>query len=267
MLKKITAILTFMLLVGSIFAVWAEEEVKNEAKYESTVEIVDYASKTYEEKLEELKTYGIVNCYEDGIFYPEKEVTRAEFCKMIAIIAGYDGKIDDLNPVNLFSDVPYYHWANGYVKFCYEKGFVNGTVAPEPVYGATKLSDGTYSEKEIVGYSNLDVTKFEPNATVTYFEMYKMVLNATGYESKSQAFGGYPQGYVRVAENKPLVTNKIPDYDTAVTRADAVDVIYNALHLPLMLKRTDSENEEWYEANGLDGVEYVTLFTKFFNEK
>lgn len=265
-MKKFISVLTLAFCLTSAFFVsLAEEEVKSEAKSENTAEIVDYASKTYDEKLEKLKIYGIINCYEDGNFYPEKEVTRAEFCKMLALIAGCDDKTDDVNPMSYFSDVTLYHWANRYVNFCYENGFVNGKIAPEPVYGETKLSDGAYCEKEIVGYSNLGVTKFDPDSTVTYFEMYKMVLNATGYETKAQALGGYPQGYVEVAENMPLVTNKIPDYKTAVTRADAVEIIYNALHLPLMLKKADFENEEWYEANGADGAEYATLFTKNFS--
>lgn len=235
-----------------------------------TVYGTDYTecvSKTYEQKFEELKNLGIINCYEDGSFYPEKNITRAEFCKMVALISGYDGNYNIYNPEHYFHDVDIYHWANGHISFCYENGIVGGVISPEPLYGVSLDKSGV-EVTEVVGYSNLADTKFEPERSITYPECFKMVLRATGYTPRAEAMGGYPQGYVTEADMRPLIKAEKPDYKTNVTRKMAVEIIYNALHLPLLVKKDTKpdENDEWYIADGTGDLEYITLYTKNFGE-
>jgi len=71
----------------------------------------------------ELVEKGIVSGVGDGKFYPERNVTRAEFLKMLAgaVNAKTSGVV-----VNQFSDVRYTDWYYPYVSWAYSSGIVNG---------------------------------------------------------------------------------------------------------------------------------------------
>lgn len=71
----------------------------------------------------ELAKQNIVSGTGDGHFYPERQVTRAEFVKMLAGIAGVDvtGRTTDR-----FDDVKIGQWWMPYVAWASEEGLVNG---------------------------------------------------------------------------------------------------------------------------------------------
>jgi hypothetical protein len=96
---------------------------------------------------------GIVKGYEDGCFHPEKEITRAEFTKMVLMAYEMtEGAI--LTPdygVEIFSDVTPDAWYEFYVEAAAENNLVNG-------YG-----DGT----------------FGPNNTITRAEAVQILYNAS----------------------------------------------------------------------------------------
>ncbi len=161
-------------------------------------------------KIEELKNFKIVNCYEDGIFYPEKKITRAEFCKMVAVMLGAETKG---NVLDAFSDVPTEHWANSYISFCYDKKLINGKTQNE----------------------------FAPNDYIIYQDALKILVNALGYEYFATRNGGYPHGYVKQASELGItLDSNFADTDY-ITREIAADIIYDSLSVPLVIKKENGD--------------------------
>lgn len=92
---------------------------------------------------------GIVGGYVDGTFQPAKNVTRAEFTKMLAIAVG----LAEEKPAQAkFSDVPGTLWSYGYIEAAAKAGLVTGDAA------------GT----------------FRPNANITRQEMAAILVRAMG---------------------------------------------------------------------------------------
>ncbi|SEN63713.1 S-layer homology domain-containing protein [Paenibacillus sp. OV219] len=75
-----------------------------------------------QEKFDALKAAQIVSGYPDGSAGLEKEMTRAEFAKVLTLVAG-------LTPdatAATYSDVPAAHWAAGYIGAATKAGLLNG---------------------------------------------------------------------------------------------------------------------------------------------
>ena len=65
---------------------------------------------------------GIVNGASATMFYPENNVTRAEFTKMAVVLFGLDSKSTE----SQFTDVPANEWYAKYVVAATEAGIVTG---------------------------------------------------------------------------------------------------------------------------------------------
>lgn len=122
----------------------------------------------YAEAVEYLKDVGIMQGDDKGNFNPNQTVTRAEMATIICRMLDET----DLTVSNVFSDVPTNHWANKYVAKAARLGIVNG-------YG-----------------SGL----FGPNDTVTYEQAVTMIVRAMGLEEAALEYGGFPNGYIEVAD-------------------------------------------------------------------
>lgn len=219
---------------------------------------------TIDDKIEALEKLGVINYYEDGSFKPEKEITRAEFCKMIALITGYNENYEA--HIMLFNDVSYDHWAYEYIDYCYQNGYIEAVVAPQKNY-VVSLDEYGNPFKDEFGYKNLSLTKFSPEEKMTYPECFRTALQITGYAPRAEMRRGYPAGYVDEAVIHKLITGDEPDYATdIVTREMAAEIVYNTLYLPLMLKKPaeSSPNQEWFIADGTNGLPLMTLYSKYY---
>lgn len=141
---------------------------------------------------------GIMVGDNKGNFNPYNTVTRAE---MAAIICRMLGETENLTSSAVFTDVPAGHWANAYVGKAAELGIVGG-------------------------YGN---GKFGPSDTVTYEQAVTMVIRTIGGEQKAQSMGGYPDGYLNLADNKGLLVDVFAEKDEALSRADIAIIIYNCI--------------------------------------
>ncbi|WAM33654.1 S-layer homology domain-containing protein [Caldicellulosiruptor morganii] len=124
--------------------------------YSKTYKDVD-SKAWYFEYVQLVSAKGITEGYLDGTFKPQKNVTRAEFAKMIVQAFQFD--VED-QEVTKFKDVKKTDWFYPYVATLYNLGIVNGRSA----------------------------TQFAPNAPITREEMTKiiaMVLLKTGKISNS----------------------------------------------------------------------------------
>ena len=160
-------------------------------------------SNSYVEAISTLSTLQVINGYEDGSFQPEKEITRAEYTKMIVYMLGMDSFT---TPITTFTDVPESHWANAYIKTAFDMGIING------------FDDGT----------------FRPDAPVTYEQALKMLVCTLGYEAYAEVAGGYPNGYRSQAEELDL-TDIVTGvgYESNAPRAVIAQIMFNGLEVPM----------------------------------
>ena len=182
-------------------------------------DVADTAS--YKQAVDELSALNIVNGYEDGTFQPDKNVTRAEITKMVVTALG-DTVLNSAEAAKgrdtQFTDVPGTHWAAGYISV------------------GTSSQAGNF----INGYS---ATEFGPEDNVTFAQAMKMLVGALGYTYYSEQNGGWPNGYLSygyklgISDGVTGVTN-----DQQVTRAQAAQMIDNALKAPICIVTQWTEN-------------------------
>lgn len=178
---------------------------------------------TVSEAVNVLSDLNIVNGFENGSFKPDQTVTRAEMAKMICEILNVSSNSFS---AQMYNDVSKEHWGFNYINSISSLGIVNG-------YG-----DGNYG----------------PDDIVTFEQAIKMIVCALGYEPAATEKGGYPNGYITIANSLGLLTNV-----TTSKRGDIAVLIYNALETPIMEQTTYGENPS-YEI--MNGENYKTLLTK-----
>ena len=152
--------------------------------------------------VDSLVDLGVIAGYDDGSFKPEREITRTEFCALMARTLGYDKntyKADKLP----FIDVPDGYWGIDYISFCFELGLVNG----------------------------MGNNEFWPAAKVTVEQATKMAVCAIEKEGEAQKHKGdkWYSGYVRVAEIYDLFYKISPEFGKAAVRGDIAQLVYNMI--------------------------------------
>jgi len=153
--------------------------------------------------IETMTNLGILGGYEDGTFKPDAFVRRDEMAKIMFVT--YTTYVDAGAGVDLFPDVKDNSWAKGYISWCASKEIVGG------------YEDGT----------------FKPEGNITYDEALKMVCALLGYTDFSSEL--WPTD-VRM---KGLIDLKLGtglenvEGTTALTRAQVVQLVYNAFYKPM----------------------------------
>lgn len=158
---------------------------------------------------------GVIAGYEDGSFLPAREITRTEFCALMARTMGYSK--DSYKTAKLpFSDIPSGYWGEAYISFCYEMGLING------------MGDGT----------------FAPAAKVTAEQIVKMAVCAVGAEKDAKAAGGekWYSGYVTAAERLGLLSDFELSIGKNALRGNVAQLVYNAERSGKMLKYSGTAN-------------------------
>lgn len=154
----------------------------------------------YAEAAEYLNDIGVMNGDTNGNFNPDQTVTRAQ---MAAILCRVLGETEDLpTDGDRFTDVPASYWANGYIVKAAELGIIGG------------YQDGS----------------FKPGNAVTYEQAVTMVIRAFGYEDEASSAGGYPDGYLAVAQNLGLLNNVGRKNGKSLDRGSVAIIIYNCYH-------------------------------------
>lgn len=153
-----------------------------------------------------LNSLQIMTGRPDGTFDPDGFLTRAEVAKMIYVAR--TGGIDDKAVLfkgasNLFTDVKG-HWGEGYINYAAAKSFVSGR------------GNG----------------KYDPNATITGFELLKIALTSLGYNSEKQGFTGanWKMNVAAAAIDAGLITGYAADPNLPITRDDAAKIFANLIY-------------------------------------
>jgi S-layer family protein len=169
----------------------------------------DVADTDYAKAIETLTALGVVTGYEDGTYRPEKTITRAEMAKLMVITLGYGDLV--AGSKSNFADTQG-HWADAYIALAAGKGIVVGT------------GDG----------------KFAPDRTVSYDEVYTMLVRGLGYTDSCNELKGmtWPTNFkVKAAELG--ITKSVGMSTTGADRGGVAQAIFNALEATLVSVDTD----------------------------
>lgn len=150
----------------------------------------------------DLVELGVIAGYDDGYFRPEREITRTEFCALMARTLGYTKDTYDAAELP-FSDVKPGYWGIDYISFCYELGLVNG------------MGNG----------------EFWPAEKVTVEQATKMAVCAIGKEAEAQRISGdsWYSGYVETAKAYDLFYKVEPEFGKPAVRGDIAQIVYNMI--------------------------------------
>jgi len=123
---------------------------------------------------------------------------------MVSIICRVIDITDIQKSETVFSDVPYDHWASGYIAYLNELGIING------------VGDGT----------------FRPDEYATYDQLIRVLISILGYDENAISRGGFPYGFRSVANELGVIGNEwnIDNFEF-LTLQDLELVIYRAFPL------------------------------------
>ena len=167
---------------------------------------------SYLEAVTMLSKLGIINGYEDGTFLPDNTITRAEAAKVLVCALNAEDSAKGMADQELFTDVPKTHWAAGYVNYAANFGIIAGR------------GNGI----------------FDPESPVSYEEIVKMVVAMLGYTPVANIKGGYPTGYLYVANSVAKITKGATGTTgDAAKRWVVARLVFNSLETKIM------EPEKW----------------------
>lgn len=163
--------------------------------------MTSYAAPMYSDNVAEfLAELSIMQGDPDGNMRYDDFVSRAECTKIVVASSSYRDSVSTSSKTSPFSDVPYTHWASGYVTVGVKNGIIKGY---------------------------LDAT-FRPSNTVLYEEAATMFLRILGYTDED--FGGsWPDGQIGIAKNIGILDNIEKSVGEELTRRDVATMAYNTL--------------------------------------
>ena len=146
-----------------------------------------------------LKKANVITGYPDGTFRPYSLITRAEVCTIII------NMIEDLNvsTSNKYFKDTKNHWASESIMKCRYMGIVNG----------------------------YDENTFGPDDNITDEQIIKILVCLIGYGENAPYIGGYPNGYIEIAEGIGLLKSVSYKVGHQTNRGTLSQMIYNAFHI------------------------------------
>lgn len=157
-------------------------------------ENTDYGAKAFEF----LQALGMLDS--DNIYEPDLQVDRGLFAKLAVDFSGNTINSEDVSD---FKDIENSEYKQ-YIVSAYKQGYIAG----------------------------VDNTHFSPDTAVTYEQAVKILMTILGYDPAAQEMGGYPSGYMKVAEECKLLKNTSPSDN--LNMRDALILLYNAAHTDVM---------------------------------
>ena len=233
-LRNVSALLIALALVLTMVPMsgliaFAEEAVDatvtTDAPAESeTTAPVEEVSEETAEAAALLQSLNVLKGDESGNLNLTGDVTRAEFATFVVRMIGQEEVALASAGKQIFDDVAADHWGNGYI-------------------------DVAYNAKIIQGYGD---GNFGPDAPVTYEQAIKMIVCALGYGDSANEKGGWPSGYLRVANEMKITKGVKVSGGQPAKRGDIVSMIYNSLEIDVL--RANKAIKD-----GIEGVSYTVV--------
>ena len=217
--KVLSLVLALVMVLGSF-------------SFVSAVKYDDVTGTTYAEAVDRLSLLGILEGYPDGTFKPDGQITRAEFAAVAIRAKGLKATAEAAQGLPTgFTDVPGTFWASGIIGTAGKLGIVNG------------VGNG----------------QFAPQAPVKYEEAITMLVRALGYEPSAQAKGGYPYGYLIVANEVGLLDAVKGTQGAPATRGSVAQMTDNALEIEMMVQVGYGTDTKWVVSGTEDTTEKYLL--------
>lgn len=150
----------------------------------------------YAEAVEYVSEQGFIVGDSSGKFNPEQAVTRAQ---MATIVCRVIGETSNVEKTFKFADVPENYWANSNIKRASDLGIISG-------------------------YGN---GNFGPSDNVTYEQCITMIIRALGGGELAAQYGGYPNGFISVAEQHGFLENIKAQKGEPLSRGDIAILLFN----------------------------------------
>ncbi len=248
-------ILAFICLITILFS-----NINIYAKYP------DMPENTNEARIVDIITdLGVMEGYEDGTFKPEQAVTRAEFVTVLHNAVKYWGNISSEGDI-------YEESSDGFNWSAFFLG--DGSSELELMYPPSEDSETEVVKKglwndvdeEYWAYTNLrDVAmtgsikgyedgSFRPDNTVTYNEAIKIILSICGYSVYAEQYGGYPEGYINIANENKLYNGISATGNQPLSRMDVATLIYNSFTVELAPTPYDDNKDGKNFLNDIMGI-------------
>lgn len=157
-----------------------------------------------------LQIMEVVDGNGSGYFFPELNLTRAQFCKMAVNIRGEGSKAEAQQNRTIFLDVPATHWGRGYINYASSIAVTEG--GERLVMG---VGDGT----------------FHPDDNIAFDQAVTMTMRLLGYTAADVHTGAtWYDGYLSTAKTIELLDGleDVP-HDAPLTRAQAAVLFRNLL--------------------------------------
>ncbi len=248
-----------------------------------------------------LSKTGVIGGYTDGTVKPEKEITRAEYAKMLVTLLGLD--ISDSSVI--FADVPPSHWAAAVIAAASKAGFItgnNGSFNPDDIITrqdaaiilarAAKLSstnETTFIDNDSISdyarnaaaavqeaglMNGTGDGRFAPDEGVAYTALIKTLVSFLEYDIVAETKGGYPTGYMVVASQLDIEAESPAD-ENALTWQEADDIFVNAANVDMALYlneelsvlRGKSYLSEYRDIQMASGIVTADNFSDIQNDK
>lgn len=161
---------------------------------------------SYAEAVSVLSALGIIDGYEDGSFQPDKTIKRSEAAKIIVAMNNKLATAESRMGATKFNDVAADHWASGFINTGVADGYINGK------------GEG----------------RFDPDGEVKYAEVVKMVVSCLNYNEYANFYGGYPDGFIAIADEIEITDGCEMENNAAATRGVVAQLVYQALNTPVV---------------------------------
>lgn len=198
-MRTLKKVLALSLVFAMAFTLMAGAAFKDQASIDSDLN----------DDITLMTALGVFQGDENGNFNPEQNVTRAQAAKMIYVLKnnGTDDGAAAFTGTSIYADVTTGHWAEGYINYCTNLGYMNG-------------------------WKEGNVQKFDPNGNVTGVELAKMLLCMIGYKADIQGYTGnnWSQNVQQDASEAGIFVNFTPSVKAATPRQWTARMLVNAIN-------------------------------------
>ncbi len=170
----------------------------------------------YEEAIGAMGALRIMIGDDTGAFRPDDPIKRSEFAKVAIHALGMEDIASSFTKSS-FPDVRDDHWAVGYIGAAVKQGIVIGD------------TDGN----------------FRPDDSISFEEAVTVLVRMAGYEVAAQSQGGYPTGYLAIANSGGILDRVPVTMQKAVDRATVAQMTFGALNMKMMEKNGVGENADY----------------------
>lgn len=171
----------------------------------------DIESHWAKEDIQKLLEYGILSQDEENNFYPDRNLTRGEFCKMIVL--AFDKSIDDASCS--FNDVDQAIWSYPYIAALATQDIVRGI--GDSLFGP--FNNITREDAAVMVYRAIGQQLSLQNTDSVYFDDENSISDYAKQAVEALAAGGYIQGR----------DNQVFEPKSYITRAEICTILIRLL--------------------------------------